>query len=124
MHKRLLGGLLIYVLGLAAAVIFVACDDKTENPGGDAGDLVDLTIVVLRNNTDFRVADAQIVIDNNSNLSCLTSGPGDMAGGSCEFRLMNDWHQITISKVGYRTLDTTFLVTTTMAIKYFTIFNY
>lgn len=105
------------------AMMVGGCEEDEENPVGDASDLQQVTIVILENNTDTRVAGASIVLDNNSNLSCTTDPPGGDSGGDCTFMLRKEVHSIKISKVGYRTTEETFRVTSTMTFKYFSISN-
>ena len=110
---------------MSAAIFLTGCGDDNEIPlGGDAGDLQQVTVVILKNNTDERVAGAHIVFDGNNNLSCDTPGPGGDAGGECTFMLTKTEHSVTVSKVGYSTRTLTFQVTGSMTFKYISIFDF
>lgn len=108
---------LSFTLIIAAMMsILAACEDE-DNPA-DGDDWQSVTIVVLKNNTDTRIADAQIVIDRKD--TCYTSSPD----GECVYALSRTQHAISIFKTGYSRLDTNFTVTSNMSYKYFSLFNY
>ncbi len=123
MKRDIIYRTIIVALILPAMLMLAACEDEEDNPVGDPGDLQQVTIVVVQNNTSTRVADAHIVIDGSSSLSCNTSGPGGDTGGECTFLLRKIQHSIKITKAGYNPLETTFLVTGTMSTKYFSLSN-
>lgn len=105
------------------ALLPVACGEDS-NPADESGGMQQVEIVVLKNNTSIRVAGATIIIDDDDNLSCITSEVNGDSGGNCFFVLEKKSHSITIAKPGYHILTTTFLVTSSTTIKYFSIFNY
>lgn len=115
-------GFVIPILAAALALMLGACGEEEDNPTS-ASEHQNVTIVVLANNTDTRVAGASIKIDNNDNLTCETSGPGGDSGGECGFLLRKIEHSITITKAGYHTLQKTFMVTGNTTYVYFSIFN-
>jgi hypothetical protein len=123
MKNQIISRITISALFLMMAMMVGGCEEDEEYPVGGAGDLQQVTIVILENNTDTRVAGASIILDDNSNLSCTTADPGGDSGGDCTFMLKKVEHSIKISKVGYRTTEVTFRVTSLMTFKYFSISN-
>lgn len=105
------------------ALLLAGCGDEESNPIDGTGDLQEVRIVVVENNTDTRIADAYIIIDQDNQLSCYTPGPGGATGGDCVFMLRKAMHAIRITKIPYRPVDTTFIVTSTTSVKYFSLSN-
>jgi hypothetical protein len=123
MKLEIICRIIIVALILPAMLMLAACEDEEDNPVGDPGDLQEVTIIVVQNNTSTRVAGAHIVIDGSSVLSCNTSEPGGDTGGECTFLLKKIQHTIKITKAGYSPLESTFIVTGTMSTKYFSLSN-
>jgi hypothetical protein len=115
-------GFLTLVIIAAFALILGACSEDDDNPTS-ASEHQPITIVVLKNNTDTRIAGASIKIDNNNDLTCETSEPGGDTGGECGFMLKKIEHSITITKAGYHTLQKTFMVTGNTTYLYFSLTN-
>ena len=80
-------------------------------------------VVVLRNGTDYRLPDAYIVVDGNTDDACYTAGPGDTDGGDCDFVLSRGDHRFIISKSSYNTLDTIYRVTGLTKTVYFPLYT-
>lgn len=98
------------ILAVISAGIFAyGCGDDSDS--GTGVDMKAVKVIVLRNGTDFRLADAYIVVDGDVDNACYTAGPGDTDGGDCDFVLSKDEHRFVISKSSYRTLDTICRVT-------------
>lgn len=108
------------IIALSLFVLMAACSENDDTIGGSE-DTYLVKIIVLKNNTNVRVDDASITIDNDEDLSCQT--PGGDTGGSCTFMLMKGWHTVHVFKVGYRAVDSTLLVSNDMT-KAYSLFNF
>ncbi len=114
---RYLRAAALAALAMTAAVLCNSCEEKTV--GSDAVDLQHVTIVVTDSGTDTRLPGADLIIDNDGDLSCTTPDPS----GECRFALKRIRHSISVSKPTYVTLNTTFDVMSTTTIKYFTLYH-
>ena len=117
MPARWTRAMALVVLCLLACV-FIGCDSGVESDDQSSGaiEYEDITIIVTANATDTRVSNARVVVDNGTPM--YTS-----AGGTCEIELARTNHTVEISKSGYKTLKTSFNVTSQMSSKYFTIYS-
>lgn len=97
------------------------CGDKSDSTTGV--EMKQVKVVVLRNGTTYRLPDAYIVVDGNTDDACYTAGPGDTDGGDCDFVLTKGNHRFVISKSSYVTLDTIYLVTSLTKIVYFPLYT-
>jgi hypothetical protein len=104
------------VLISAVIIFFCSCEEDPDDATGN--DVLPIKIVILSNGTNNRLAGAKVVIDNRSDLTGITNDQGE-----CDYMLKKSTHSINISRIHYTPLDTTFIVTSTTSIKYFTIYN-
>jgi hypothetical protein len=112
----------IVILAMVAVGAFAyGCSDDSDSTTGD--DLKPVKVVVLRNGTDFRLPDAYIVVDGDTEDACYTEGPGDTEGGDCDFVLTRGEHRFVVSKPSYQTLDTICRVTGLTKTIYFALYT-
>jgi hypothetical protein len=113
------------LVALAALVIGAAltgCGEDSDSSTG-SGDLQNVKVVVVENNTSKRVAGACIVVDSKTDEACYTSEPGGDTGGECFFVLSQGEHRFVVSKPTYHTTDTTRLVTSMTSSIFISIFR-
>jgi hypothetical protein len=117
MHKRSIIVLLAAVL--VGSFIYGCGKDSTTGT-----DFMQVKVIVLRNGTSYRLPDAYIVVDGDSDKACYTAGPGDTEGGDCDFVLSKGEHHFVITKPSYQTLDTIYRVTSLTATIPFALYTF
>ena len=75
--------MIVIVATVAIWISVWGCGDDSDSP--TAVEMKAVKVVVLRNGTDYRLPDAYIVVDGNTDDACYTAGPGDTDGGDCDF---------------------------------------
>ncbi len=118
MHKR---KIIVLLAAIGVGIFVYGCGKGSDSATGD--DLKAVKVVVLRNGTDFRLPDAYIVVDGNTDKACYTAGPGDTEGGDCDFVLSKGEHRFVIAKPSYQTLDTIYRVTSLTGTVYFALYT-
>lgn len=101
---------LVVLAALGLGMVSTGCGEDSDSSTG-SGDMQNVKVVAVENNTSKRVAGAYIVVDGNTDEACYTSEPGGDIGGECSFVLTRGEHRFVVSKPTYHTTDTTRLVT-------------
>ncbi len=104
---------------LTIILVFCACDDNPVDSSDIISNFKELRIVVTENATNTPLGGVSLIIDGKSELSCIT----DEDTGDCFFRLTTSRHLIKLSKASYTTVEAGFDFTSSMTVKYFTLFK-